>query len=137
MHFGDPSSASRRIRDDRVLRGHNGEKSGDSMKNLCNLKFRGRIATFFPLILQSTLSSRAIARDPLCISRILQYTTFGECHPDAYRGIRNYNLMFSDIMIDLGSGVSNLFNNFYYEHLDWGHFARPGRSFTFFVKVKY
>lgn len=49
----------------------------------------------------------------------------------------SYHLMFSDIMIDCSAGITNLFNAAYYEHLDWGHLLRPGRSINFFVKISY
>ncbi|MFT3751678.1 MAG: hypothetical protein QM800_01990 [Paludibacter sp.] len=49
----------------------------------------------------------------------------------------SYHLMFSDIMIDCSAGITNLFNTAYYEHLDWGHVLRPGRSLNFFIKISY
>jgi iron complex outermembrane receptor protein len=49
----------------------------------------------------------------------------------------SYHLMFSDVMMDCSAGVTNLLNTAYYEHLDWGHLLRPGRSLNLFVKISY
>jgi iron complex outermembrane receptor protein len=57
------------------------------------------------------------------------YTLFnikGGCH-----------LMRNRSMMDISIGISNILNANYYEHLDWGHIPRPGRSFNFFIKYKY
>jgi iron complex outermembrane receptor protein len=35
------------------------------------------------------------------------------------------------------SGITNFLDANYYEHLDWGHIPRPGRSFNFFMKFTY
>ena len=49
----------------------------------------------------------------------------------------NYHFVFSDMILDCSAGISNLFNAVYYEHLDWGHIPRPGRSINFFIKYSY
>ena len=45
--------------------------------------------------------------------------------------------MFSDSMLDVSTGITNLFNVAYYEHLDWGRIYRPGRSIDIFFKYTY
>ena len=45
--------------------------------------------------------------------------------------------MFSDSMLDVSTGITNLFNAVYYEHLDWGRIYRPGRSIDIFLKYTY
>ncbi|MDD4968309.1 MAG: hypothetical protein PHT07_02655 [Paludibacter sp.] len=49
----------------------------------------------------------------------------------------SYHMMFSDFMFDGSIGITNLLNAAYYEHLDWGHILRPGRSINFFIKCSY
>jgi len=49
----------------------------------------------------------------------------------------SYRLMFSSVMLDGSIGITNLLNAAYYEHLDWGHILRPGRSINFFIKWSY
>jgi len=49
----------------------------------------------------------------------------------------SYRLMFSSVMLDGSIGITNLLNAAYYEHLDWGHILRPGRSINFFIKCSY
>jgi len=49
----------------------------------------------------------------------------------------SYHLMFSSVMFDGSIGITNLLNAAYYEHLDWGHILRPGRSINFFIKCSY
>jgi len=49
----------------------------------------------------------------------------------------SYHLMFSSVMLDGSIGITNLLNAAYYEHLDWGHILRPGRSINFFIKCSY
>ena len=38
--------------------------------------------------------------------------------------------------IDFQTGVENLLDRLYHEHLDWGNVPRPGRNFYFLVKLK-
>lgn len=47
------------------------------------------------------------------------------------------HFMFNESMINLSAGMTNLFNFIYYEHLDWGHIYRPGRSINFLIKYTY
>ena len=49
----------------------------------------------------------------------------------------SYHFMFSDSMLDVSTGITNLFNAVYYEHLDWGRIYRPGRSIDIFLKYTY
>lgn len=49
----------------------------------------------------------------------------------------SYHFMFSDSMLDVSTGITNLFNVAYYEHLDWGRIYRPGRSIDIFFKYTY
>jgi len=39
--------------------------------------------------------------------------------------------------MDIGLGISNLFNKVYFEHLDWGRINRSGRSLELFLKISY
>ncbi len=47
----------------------------------------------------------------------------------------SYNL--KETILNLSFGVTNIFSSNYYEHLDWGHIPRPGRSFNLFIKYTY
>lgn len=47
------------------------------------------------------------------------------------------HFMLKGSMLDCSAGIANIFDAFYYEHLDWGHIPRPGRSFNFFIKYSY
>ncbi len=47
------------------------------------------------------------------------------------------HFMLNGSMLDIGAGITNLLNAYYYEHLDWGHIPRPGRSFSLYMKIKY
>jgi len=49
----------------------------------------------------------------------------------------SYQLKLSDTILDASIGITNLFNAAYYEHLDWGHILRPGRSINLFIKYSY
>lgn len=65
---------------------------------------------------------------------------YGEAISPAYSIFNlkaGYHLMFAGAMMDFSIGVTNLFDKNYYEHLDWGHIPRPGRSINFFLRLKY
>ncbi len=47
------------------------------------------------------------------------------------------HFMFKSSMLDLSAGITNIFDVYYYEHLDWGHIPRPGRSINIFIKYTY
>jgi len=49
----------------------------------------------------------------------------------------SYHFMLSNAMFDASIGITNLLNTAYYEHLDWGHILRPGRSVNLFLKYAY
>jgi iron complex outermembrane receptor protein len=49
----------------------------------------------------------------------------------------SYSIPLSHTMMDISFGITNLFNKAYYEHLDWGHINRPGRSFELLLKFSY
>ena len=49
----------------------------------------------------------------------------------------SYHFLFSDMKLDGSLGITNIFNSAYYEHLDWGHILRPGRSINFFIRYSY
>jgi iron complex outermembrane receptor protein len=49
----------------------------------------------------------------------------------------NMHFMIKGSMFDFSAGITNLLNAWYYEHLDWGHIPRPGRSFNIFLKYTY
>ena len=48
----------------------------------------------------------------------------------------SYNFI-PDRKLNAGIGVTNFFNTAYYEHLDWGHILRPGRSINLFIRYAY
>ncbi len=67
-------------------------------------------------------------------------TGYGETRSPSYTLFNikaGYHLMLKGSMVDLSAGVTNLLDANYYEHLDWGHISRPGRSFNFFIKYTY
>lgn len=47
------------------------------------------------------------------------------------------HFMLKGSMLDCSAGMTNIFDVNYYEHLDWGHIPRPGRSFSLFIKYTY
>jgi iron complex outermembrane receptor protein len=47
------------------------------------------------------------------------------------------HIMLLDTMLDLSAGITNIFDISYYEHLDWGHIPRPGRSINLLVKYTF
>lgn len=49
----------------------------------------------------------------------------------------NYHIVRQESRLDMGAGITNLFNISYYEHLDWGHIPRQGRSLNLFIRYKY
>jgi len=49
----------------------------------------------------------------------------------------SYRFRVSNSTLEVGTGVSNLFDKVYFEHLDWGRIYRPGRSFNLFLKYVY
>lgn len=66
--------------------------------------------------------------------------SYGETRSPAYTLFNvkaGYHLMLKGSMIDFSAGVTNILDANYYEHLDWGHIPRPGRSFNFFIKYTY
>ena len=48
-----------------------------------------------------------------------------------------YKIQTGKSTIQLNAGVENLLNKAYSEHLDWGHYNRPGRNFYFMISYKY
>jgi len=48
---------------------------------------------------------------------------------------RHFSL--KETVLDVSLGITNIFDSNYYEHLDWGHIPRPGRSFNLFIKYSY
>jgi len=65
---------------------------------------------------------------------------YGETISPSYSIINlksSYQMLFSDSNLNASIGITNLLNAAYYEHLDWGHILRPGRSINFFIKYTY
>ena len=67
-------------------------------------------------------------------------TDYGETETRSYtlfnlKAARHFMLFNS--MLDLSLGITNIFDTAYYEHLDWGHIPRPGRSFNLLIKYTY
>lgn len=65
---------------------------------------------------------------------------YGETKSPAYAIFNiksSYHLIISDMILDCSIGITNVLNKNYYEHLDWGHIPRPGRSFNFFIRYSY
>jgi iron complex outermembrane receptor protein len=57
--------------------------------------------------------------------------SFGEIPTDAFAifHIRaSWSWKISRSLLEISSGVENIFNKSYSEHLDWGHYLRPGRN---------
>ena len=48
-----------------------------------------------------------------------------------------YAIQLLQTTIDIGLGISNLFDKAYFEHLDWGRINRPGRSVEMLLKISY
>lgn len=46
----------------------------------------------------------------------------------------SYSIHLHRVSMDIGLGVSNIFNKAYYDHLDWGRINRPGRNAELFLK---
>jgi iron complex outermembrane receptor protein len=66
--------------------------------------------------------------------------SYGENRSPAYTLFNlktTYHLVLKDCIVDCSAGITNLFNAEYYEHLDWGRIARPGRSLNLFLKLTY
>ena len=49
----------------------------------------------------------------------------------------NFGISLPGSRIDISAGISNLLNEKYSDHLDWGRILRPGRSLELFVKYTY
>ncbi len=49
----------------------------------------------------------------------------------------NYTFSFPKTALDIGCGITNLFNRTYYDHLDWGRINRPGRNMDLFLKYSF
>jgi iron complex outermembrane receptor protein len=49
----------------------------------------------------------------------------------------NYTISFLKTVLDIGCGITNLFNRTYYDHLDWGRINRPGRNIDLFLKYSF
>ena len=67
-------------------------------------------------------------------------TGYGETRSPSYTLFNikaGYHMMLKGSMVDFSAGITNLLDADYYEHLDWGHIPRPGRSFNFFMKFTY
>ena len=67
-------------------------------------------------------------------------TGYGETRSPSYTLFNikaGYHMMFKRSMVDFSAGITNILDADYYEHLDWGHIPRPGRSFNFFMKFTY
>ncbi len=47
-----------------------------------------------------------------------------------------YKIRTGKSVINLNAGVENLLDKAYSEHLDWGHYNRPGRNFYFMISWK-
>jgi iron complex outermembrane receptor protein len=47
------------------------------------------------------------------------------------------HFMMKGSMLDFSAGITNIFDTYYYEHLDWGHIPRPGRSINLLLKYTY
>jgi len=39
-----------------------------------------------------------------------------------------YELVIKPVHIEISTGIENIFNKAYSEHLDWGQYVRPGRN---------
>ena len=66
--------------------------------------------------------------------------SYGEQQTPAFAVVNiksRYGFEASKVAIDVSAGVTNLFNNTYYEHLDWGRIYRPGRSLELYLKISY
>lgn len=48
-----------------------------------------------------------------------------------------YGFTLSKVLLNFSTGITNLFNKAYYEHLDWGRIYRPGRSLELYIKMSY
>ena len=51
------------------------------------------------------------------------------------RGGYNFNIKSTTLLVQ--TGIENLFNKFYHDHLDWGNIARPGRNLYIQLKVSW
>ncbi len=65
--------------------------------------------------------------------------TFGETPTDGFvifhfRASWSWNI--SKYLLEISSGVENIFDKAYSEHLDWGHYLRPGRNIYVHVSMK-
>jgi len=65
--------------------------------------------------------------------------TFGETPTDAFaifhfRASWSWNI--SKYLLEISSGVENIFNKAYSEHLDWGNYLRPGRNVYMHLSLK-
>jgi iron complex outermembrane receptor protein len=64
-------------------------------------------------------------------------TSYGETASRAYSLFHakgSYSIPLHRVSMDIGVGVSNIFNRAYYDHLDWGRINRPGRNAELFLK---
>jgi iron complex outermembrane receptor protein len=65
---------------------------------------------------------------------------YGEYRTPAYTLFNikgGYTFPFSKTALDVGWGITNLFDKTYYEHLDWGRINRPGRNVDLFLKYSF
>jgi len=66
--------------------------------------------------------------------------SYGEYQTPAYTLFNlkgNYSFSFTKTALDIGCGITNLFNHTYYDHLDWGRINRPGRNVDLFLKYSF
>jgi iron complex outermembrane receptor protein len=65
--------------------------------------------------------------------------TFGETPTDAFSIFHlraSWSWALSKYLLEISSGVENIFNKAYSEHLDWGHYLRPGRNFYIHLSLR-
>ncbi|OIP83676.1 MAG: hypothetical protein AUK44_04605 [Porphyromonadaceae bacterium CG2_30_38_12] len=87
---------------------------------------------------ENNLSLQAECETALAQNRI--NIAYGEQATPAYAVFNvksGYRFSLSKLGFNAGLGISNLLNNAYFEHLDWGRINRPGRSVEFYLKVSY
>jgi iron complex outermembrane recepter protein len=67
-------------------------------------------------------------------------TSFGETQTPGFSVFNakyGYSATIGGKPLDLSVSLTNLFDAFYHEHLDWGQIPRPGRSVDMFVKYSF
>jgi iron complex outermembrane receptor protein len=65
--------------------------------------------------------------------------TFGETPTDAFAIFHlraSWSLALSKYLLEMSSGVENIFDKAYSEHLDWGQYLRPGRNFYIHLSLR-